>query len=93
MGIFLEVFSKYEYGSIVLIDNGSFSFRSSTAETGGNLRDVLESLVRCHLALNDFDKADAVCKKLVKVGHVQNVLLLRLIVFFSYFENICEAGS
>lgn len=52
--------------------------RYSTAETGGNLRDVLESLVRCHLALNDFDKADAVCKKLVKVGHVQNVLLLRL---------------
>ena len=55
-----------------------FSFRASTAETGGTLRDVLDSLVRCHLALNDFDKADTVCRKLIKVGHVQNTLLLRL---------------
>lgn len=55
-----------------------FSLRASTAETGGTLRDVLDSLVRCHLALNDFDKADTVCRKLIKVGHVQNTLLLRL---------------
>ena len=57
-----------------------FLFRASTAETGGTLRDVLDSLVRCHLALEDFDEADAVCRKLIKVGHVQNVLMLRLII-------------
>ena len=40
-------------------------------------RDVLESLTRSYLALGDSAMAQSTCSRLEKVGHLQNVLLLR----------------
>ena len=42
------------------------------------MRDVLESLTRSYLALGEGALAQATCARLVKVGHLQNVLLLRV---------------
>ena len=45
--------------------------------SGGTLRDVLESVIRSYMALEDLKNAERYCEQLIKVGHAQNVLLLR----------------
>jgi len=52
--------------------------RSTTSESGGLVRDVLESLARSYLAAGDLGSAQSACSRLQKVGHLQNVLLLRV---------------
>ena len=52
--------------------------RNCKSEGGvGTLRDVLEGVTRCYIALNDDHNAAINCDKLVKIGHAQNVLRLR----------------
>jgi len=46
--------------------------------SGGTLRDVLESVIRSYMALEDLKNAERYCEQLIKVGHAQNVLLLRI---------------
>ena len=51
--------------------------RNTTSEGGGIVRDVLESLTRSYIELGDLTRAREAYEKLVKVGHLQNVLLVR----------------
>ena len=51
--------------------------RSTACERGGALRDVRESVARCHLAADDVELAARACDQLAAVGHAQNLLLLR----------------
>ena len=51
--------------------------RSTACERGGALRDVRESVARCHLAAGDVELAARACDQLAAVGHAQNLLLLR----------------
>ena len=51
--------------------------RNTTSQGGGVVRDVLESLTRSYMELGDLTRARETYEKLVKVGHLQNVLLLR----------------
>ena len=50
--------------------------RNTTSQGGGVVRDVLESLTRSYMELGD-PRAREIYEKLVKVGHLQNVLLVR----------------
>ena len=51
--------------------------RNTTSQGGGVVRDVLESLTRSYMELGDLTRARETYEKLVKVGHLQNVLLVR----------------
>ena len=51
--------------------------RNATSQGGGVVRDVLESLTRSYMELGDLTRARETYEKLVKVGHLQNVLLVR----------------
>ena len=52
--------------------------RNCRSEGGvGTLRDVLEGVARCYIALGDDTNAAIYCDKLIKIGHAQNVLRLR----------------
>ena len=51
--------------------------RNTTSHGGGLVRDVLESLTRSYMESGDLTRARETYQKLVKVGHPQNVLLVR----------------
>ena len=51
--------------------------RNTTSHGGGIVRDVLESLTRSYIELGDLTRAGENYQKLAKVGHLQNVLLVR----------------
>ena len=49
----------------------------TTSETGGTIRDVCESVVRCHHSLGNTGETQQSLEKLISVGHASNVLQLR----------------
>ena len=51
--------------------------RNTTSQGGGVVRDVLESLTRSYMESGDLTRARETYQKLVRVGHLQNVLLVR----------------
>ena len=66
--------------SLLLVEAGNTKPscpRSTTSQGGGVVRDVLESLTRSYMELGDLTRARETYEKVVKVGHLQNVLLLR----------------
>ena len=65
--------------SLLLVQGGNIKPscpRNTTSQGGGVVRDVLESLTRSYMELGD-PRARETYEKLVKVGHLQNVLLVR----------------
>ena len=66
--------------SLLLVPGGNINPsrpRNSTSQGGGIVRDVLESLTRSYMESGDLSRARETYERLVKVGHLQNVLLVR----------------
>jgi len=71
----LAYFNKDYIGAVDLY---KIYLENTKSEGGGTIRDVLESVTRCYICLKDFDEANVYCDKLLKVGHLVNVLQLQI---------------
>lgn len=67
--------------------------RNSTSQGGGIVRDVLESLTRSYMESGDLSRARETYERLVKVGHLQNVLLVRIDLARKTGDNSEEVGA
>ena len=66
---------------------------NTKSEGGGTVRDVLESVTRSYICLRDFKNAQIYCDKLLKVGHLVNVLQLRIELARSQDDWSQQTGS
>ena len=60
------------------VDLDKIYLENTKSKGGGTIRHVLESVTRCYICLNDFDKANLYCDKLLKVVHLVNVFQLQM---------------